>query len=272
MREDRAALTTDLVDRLRESLAASYDFERELGGGGMSRVFVATDTQLGRKVVVKVLNPELAEGISAQRFEREIHIAARLQHPNIVPVLSAGESGGLPYYTMPFVRGESLRAQLTSGRMDTRVTLRVLADVARALAYAHDEGVVHRDIKPENVLIAHGVAVVTDFGIAKAIDAARVDRTGSGITQLGTALGTPAYMAPEQAAGETNVDRRADLYAWGVLAYECLTRTHPFADSKTTRALITAHLVAEPTHIAERASVTGSVADIVMRCLAKDPE
>src|SRR5438105_1433668 len=265
-------MTTDLLDRLRASLASTYDFERELGGGGMSRVFVAGDTRLGRKIVVKVLNPELAEGISAQRFEREIQIAARLQHPNIVPVLSAGESEGLPFYTMPFVRGESLRAQLTSGRMDTRVTLRVLADVARALAYAHDEGVVHRDIKPENVLIAHGVAVVTDFGIAKAIDAARVDRTGSGITQLGTALGTPAYMAPEQAAGETNVDRRADLYAWGVLAYECLTRTHPFADSKTTRALITAHLVAEPTHIAERASVTGSVADIVMRCLAKDPE
>src|SRR5207237_6065917 len=147
-----------------------------------------------------------------------------------------------------------------------------LADVARVLAYAHDEGVVHRDIKPENVLIAHGVAVVTDFGIAKAIDAARVDRTGSGITQLGTALGTPAYMAPEQAAGETNIDRRADLYAWGVLAYECLTHTHPFADRKTTRALITAHLVAEPIHIGERARVSGSIADVVMRCLARDPE
>src|SRR5204863_557434 len=231
-------MTTDLLDRLRASLATTYDFERELGGGGMSRVFVAGDTRLGRKIVVKVLNPELAEGISAQRFEREIQIAARLQHPNIVPVLSAGESEGLPFYTMPFVRGESLRAQLASGRMDTRTALRLLADVARALAYAHDEGVVHRDIKPENVLIADGIAVVTDFGIAKAIDAARVERTGSTITQLGTALGTPAYMAPEQAAGETNVDRRADLYAWGVLAYECLTRTHPFADSKTTRALI----------------------------------
>jgi serine/threonine-protein kinase len=265
-------LTTDPVNSLRASLASAYEFERELGGGGMSRVFVATDTQLGRKVVVKVLNPELAEGISAQRFEREIHIAARLQHPNIVPVLSAGQSGGLPYYTMPFVQGESLRAQLTSGRMDTRAALRVLADVARALAYAHDEGVVHRDIKPENVLIAHGVAVVTDFGIAKAIDAARVDRTGSAITQFGTALGTPAYMAPEQAAGDTTIDRRADIYAWGVLAYECLTHTHPFADKKTTRALITAHLVSEPIHIGERASVSGTIADTVMRCLAKDPD
>src|SRR5207253_10092193 len=153
-------MTIDLLDRLRASLATTYDFERELGGGGMSRVFVATDTQLGRKVVVKVLNPELAEGISAQRFEREIHIAARLQHPNIVPVLSAGESGGLPYYTMPFVRGESLRAQLTSGRMDTRVTLSVLADVARALAYAHDVGVVNCESYSENGSIDHGAAVV----------------------------------------------------------------------------------------------------------------
>ena len=265
-------MTTDPLDRLRASLATTYDFERELGGGGMSRVFVAGDTRLGRKIVVKVLNPELAEGISAQRFEREIQIAARLQHPNIVPVLSAGESEGLPYYTMPFVRGESLRARLTAGRLETRDALRVLADVARALAYAHDEGVVHRDIKPENVLIADGIAVVTDFGIAKAIDAARVERDGSTITQLGMALGTPAYMAPEQAAGDTTIDQRADLYAWGVLAYECLTHGHPFADRKSTRALITAHLIAEPTPIAERGNVTGAVAEIVTRCLAKDPE
>src|SRR5256885_8589760 len=259
MRESQQSHATDLVDRLRASLAATYDFERELGGGGMSRVFVASDTRLGRQVVVKVLNPELAEGISAQRFEREIRIAARLQHPNIVPVLTAGESEGLPYYTMPFVRGESLRALLASGRMDTRTALRLLADVARALAYAQAEGVVHRDIKPENVLIADGIAVVTDFGIAKAIDAARLDRGGSTITQLGTAVGTPAYMAPEQAAGDTNVDQRADLYAWGVLAYECLTRAHPFADRKTARALITAHLVAQPTHIAERVDVGTAV-------------
>src|SRR5438105_1690562 len=238
----------------------------------MSRVFVAGDTRLGRKIVVKVLNPELAEGISAQRFEREIQIAARLQHPNIVPVLSTGESEGLPFYTMPFVRGESLRTQLASGRMDTRTALRLLADVARALAYAHDEGVVHRDIKPENVLIADGIAVVTDFGIAKAIDAARLDRGGSTITQLGTALGTPAYMAPEQAAGDTDIDQRADLYAWGVLAYERLTHAHPFADKKTARALITAHLVVQPTPISERVDVGAAIADIVMRCLAKDPD
>src|SRR5437868_5252939 len=195
MRESQQSHATDPVDRLRASLAAMYDFERELGGGGMSRVFVANDTRLGRQVVVKVLNPELAEGISAQRFEREIRIAARLQHPHIVPVLSAGESEGLPYYTMPFVRGESLRAELDSGRMDTRSALRTLSDIARALAFAHGEGVIHRDIKPENILIAHGIAVVTDFGIARAIDAARIEPRGSTITQDGTTLGTPAYMA-----------------------------------------------------------------------------
>ena len=264
-------MTNHLVDRLRESLAATYDFERELSGGGMSRVFVANDNRLGRKVVVKVLNPELAEGLSAQRFEREITIAARLQHPHIVPVLSAGESEGLPYYTMPFVRGESLRAELDSGRMDTRSALRTLSDIARALAYAHGEGVIHRDIKPENILIAHGIAVVTDFGIARAIDAARIEPRGSTITQDGTTLGTPAYMAPEQAAGEIDIDQRADIYAWGVLAYECLTRRHPFADRKTARAMIAAHIAAEPTHIAELAEVNDAVADIVMRSLAKDP-
>jgi serine/threonine protein kinase/tetratricopeptide (TPR) repeat protein len=265
-------MTTDLLERLRTSLVASYELERELGGGGMSRVFVASDRRLGRQIVIKVLNPELAEGISAQRFEREIQIAARLQHPNIVPVLNAGESEGLPYYTMPFVRGDSLRARLTGGRMDTRTALRVLADVARALAYAHDEGVIHRDIKPENVLIADGVALVADFGIAKAIDAARIDPNGTTITQLGTALGTPAYMAPEQAAGDTNVDRRTDLYAWGVLAYECLAHAHPFAEKRTPRELITAHLIAQPTPLSERAEVGVAVASVVMRCLAKAPD
>src|SRR3954471_18539219 len=264
-------MTTDLLDRLRTSLVASYELERELGGGGMSRVFVASDRRLGRQIVIKVLNPELAEGISAQRFEREIQIAARLQHPNIVPVLNAGESEGLPYYTMPFVRGDSLRARLTGGRMDTRTALRVLADVARALAYAHDEGVIHRDIKPENVLIADGIALVADFGIAKAIDAARIDPNSTTITQLGTALGTPAYMAPEQAAGDTNVDRRTDLYAWGVLAYECLAHAHPFADKKTPRELMTAHLVAQPRSLSERVEGGDAVASAVMRCLAKEP-
>ncbi|HEX4684907.1 MAG TPA: protein kinase [Gemmatimonadaceae bacterium] len=264
-------MTVELLDRLRSSLRSTYTIDRELGGGGMSHVFVADDPRLHRTIVVKVLKPELAEGLSAQRFEREIGIAARLQHPNIVPVLNAGETGGLPYYTMPFVRGESLRTHLARGRMDSRASVRILADVARALAYAHDEGVVHRDVKPENVLVSDGIGVVTDFGIAKAIDAARLDRDEAGITQLGTAVGTPAYMAPEQATGDPDVDHRADLYAWGVVAYECLAGAHPFADRTSSRELITAHLIVEPAPLAALGQVSPAVAAVVMRCLAKDP-
>jgi serine/threonine protein kinase len=157
------ALSTDAVDlreRIQSALGIDYLLQRELGGGGMSRVYLARDDRLGRDVVVKVLSPELAESLSLDRFERELRIAARLQHPNIVPVLVAGNSDGLPYYTMPFVRGESLRARLTAGRVPVRETLRLLRDVAHALAYAHAEGVIHRDIKPETVLIALAGACV----------------------------------------------------------------------------------------------------------------
>src|SRR5687767_6799594 len=168
----------------------------------MARVFVATDPALGRQVVVKVLSPETAEGMSADRFTREIRLAAALQHPHIVPVLTAGQTDdGLPYYTMPFVTGESLRARIGRGRLP-------LHDVAEALAYAHAHGVVHRDIKPENVLFAGRNAVVADFGIAKAMTAARVDAGTAALTLVGTSLGTPAYMAPEQAAGD-HTDQRA---------------------------------------------------------------
>ena len=237
----------------------------------MSRVFLARDTRLGRDVVVKVLSPELAEGLSAERFEREFRIAARLQHPNIVPVLVAGSSDGLPYYTMPFVRGESLRARLTTGALPLRPAMRLLGDVAHALAYAHTQGVIHRDIKPENILVADGIAVVTDFGIGKAIDVARSHQSGETLTQLGVALGTPAYMAPEQAAADPDVDRRADLYAWGVVAYECLTGAHPFAGKRTNQAYITAHMMERPAPLPDRnQTVPRSVAILIMQCLEKD--
>jgi serine/threonine-protein kinase len=205
----------EFEQRLRAALGASYTIERELGGGGMSRVFVAEDTALARPVVIKVLHPELAAGVNVDRFKREVQLLARLQHPHIVPILSAGEVDGLPYYIMPFVRGESLRARLDKGPMAPAEAAGLLADVAKALGAAHSEGVVHRDIKPDNILISGGAAVVADFGIAKALSTARLKEDSSTLTSLGTSLGTPAYMAPEQVAGDPNVDARADLYSLG---------------------------------------------------------
>ena len=192
---------TDLGERLQDALGSAYTISRELGGGGMSRVFVAEETSLGRKVVIKVLPPELAAELSAERFEREVRLAAQLQHPQIVPVLTAGDAGGVPYYTMPLVEGESLRAQLArEGPLPIPRVISVLRDVAKALEFAHARGVVHRDIKPDNVLFAGSSAAVTDFGIAKALSASKAAAAPSGtLTQLGTSLGTPAYMAPEQA-------------------------------------------------------------------------
>jgi tRNA A-37 threonylcarbamoyl transferase component Bud32/tetratricopeptide (TPR) repeat protein len=265
---------TDLKDRVASSLSGTYALERELGGGGMSRVFVAEETALGRKVVVKVMSPELAEGLSAERFVREIRVAARLQQANIVPVLRAGELDGLPYYTMPFVTGESLSARMARGRLDTTDGIGVLRDVAKALAYAHSEGVVHRDIKPQNVLLSAGTAVVTDFGIAKAISESRQDQEMDiTLTHVGTSLGTPAYMAPEQAAGDPNTDGRADLYSWGVMAYELLAGQHPFPRARTPHDLIRAHMAEEPEHVAVRApAVPLAVSNLVMRCLGKAPD
>src|SRR5690348_1509076 len=258
--------------RLTSALGSHYTIERELGGGGMSRIFRARDETLGRDVVIKVLAPELAEGLSAERFEREARLAARLQHPHVVPVIAAGIAGGLPYYTMPFIDGESLRARLTSGvPLGLPVAVKVLADVARVLDYAHRQGVVHRDIKPENVLLSDGIAVVTDFGIAKALRAAKTQAPGGTLTQIGTSLGTPAYMAPEQAAGDV-VDARADLYAWGVMAYEVLAGAHPFAGKTTAQQLIAAQIAERPAPLASRApGVPAPLAELVMRCLEKEP-
>ena len=209
--------TDELSQQLQAALGSAYTIERELGGGGMSRVFLASESRLRRKVVIKVLAPELAAGVSAERFEREIELAAALQQANIVPVLAAADLGGLPYYTMPFVDGLTLRARLDRGPMPVAEVVSVLRDVARALKYAHERGVVHRDIKPENVLLSGDAAVVTDFGIAKALAASRAKAPGGTLTQLGTSLGTPMYMAPEQAAGDPDTDHRADVYAFGVM-------------------------------------------------------
>ena len=271
-RPDKETLT-DLLDQLQRTLGSSYTIERELGGGGMSRVFVARDSSLGRDVVVKVLSPELAYALSAERFTREIKLAAALQEPHIVPVLSAGQTeGGLPYYTMPFVRGESLRQRIKQGPVPLEESLAILLDVARALAYAHRQGIVHRDIKPENILLSEGTAVVTDFGIAKALQAAKEAAPQHAITQAGASLGTPMYMAPEQALGDPSMNARADIYAWGLVAYELISGKHPFADKTTPQEVLAAHLWTDPPHIGTTGSnLRRSIADLVMRCLAKDP-
>jgi tetratricopeptide (TPR) repeat protein len=264
-------VTSALQNQLQQTLGDAYRLERELGGGGMSRVFVAEELRLERKVVVKVLSPELAEGLSADRFEREIRTVAALQQANIVPILTAGETGGLPFYTMPFVEGESLRAHLARGPLSTSEVVGILKDVAKALAYAHQRGIVHRDIKPDNVLLSGGTAVVTDFGIAKAISAARTDSGGATLTQIGTSIGTPAYMAPEQAAGDANVDHRADIYALGAMAYELLSGKHVFAD-RTPQRMLAAHMSEAPRSISElRGDLPAALAGLVMQCLAKDP-
>src|SRR5438445_162523 len=258
----------DLLARLQSALGDAYRIEREFGGGGMSRVFLAQETALKRQVVIKVLPPEMAAGVNVERFRREVELAASLQHPHIVPLLSAAASGDLLYYTMPLVEGESLRAKLArQGELPVSETIRVLADVADALAYAHAHGVVHRDIKPDNVLISGKHAVVTDFGVSKAVSAS----SGGSLTSLGVALGTPAYMAPEQAAADPHLDHRADLYALGILGYEMLTGRPPFT-AATPQATLAAQVTQTPQPVtAQRPAVPGALNALVMRCLEKHP-
>ncbi|HYN81315.1 MAG TPA: protein kinase [Gemmatimonadaceae bacterium] len=262
----------ELREQLQTTLGDSYRLEHELGGGGMSRVFVAEEASLGRKVVIKVLPPEMAAAVSIDRFRREIQLAARLQHPHIVPLLSAGETNSLPYFTMPFVKGESLRARLAKGgELPVSEAVRILREVASALAYAHENQVVHRDIKPENVLISGGSAMVTDFGVAKALTASSGSAPGSSLTSLGVALGTPAYMAPEQATADPNTDYRADIYAFGVIAYEILTGSTPFS-GRSPQGTLAAHVTEAPDPVTKRrAAIPAQLANLVMWCLEKRP-
>jgi len=265
---------TPIVDQLGAALGPAYTLERELEGGGMARVFVAFDDTLQRRVAVKVLPEHMAAAVSVDRFRREILLSASLQHPHIVGVLSAGVADGLPYFVMPYVDGESLGTRvLTHGRLTVPQTVSIMKDVARALAYAHERGVVHRDIKPHNILLAGGAATVTDFGVAKALSSAQ--RSGEGrnatLTDAGTSLGTPLYMAPEQAAADPDVDHRADIYAFGVTAYEMLVGTPPFS-GLAPRALMAARMTEDPPHVCSvRPDVPQVLADLVMRCLERDP-
>ncbi len=261
-------MSASFQEHLELALGDEYRVVRELGGGGMSRVFLATDVALGRSVVIKVLTPELAAGVNRERFRREVQLAAGLQHPMIVPLLSAGEAEGLLWYTMPFVEGESLRERIQRGVMSGREALPILIDVARALGAAHRKGIVHRDIKPGNILLHEQHAVVADFGVAKALTASVADSTG--LTTSGLAVGTPAYMSPEQAAGDATVDSRADIYALGCVAYEMLTGKPPFTDPSAARMLV-AQVSQAPVPIHQVAPIKPGLAWVIMRCLEKDP-
>jgi serine/threonine protein kinase len=274
-----ARASPELLERLQRGLGSTYRVERELGGGGMARIFVATDTTLGRRVVLKVLAPDLAAGLDAERFHREVRLAASLQHPHVVPLHAAGQVDGLLYYTMPFVAGESLRHRLDrEGPLPLDEVVRLLREVTDALGFAHRRGIIHRDLKPANILLEEGHALVADFGIAKALVAATggtttgATHTTGTLTSTGLVLGTPVYMAPEQAANDQSMDHRADLYALGCLAYELLTGRPPFQAS-SVRGLITAHLIEPPTPVTvHRPKVPPALASLVMGLLAKDPD
>jgi serine/threonine protein kinase len=264
-----------------------YVLERKLARGGMAAVYVARDVKHDRRVAVKVLDARLTERVGAGRFVQEIRLTARLQHPHVLALLDSGvfESGtmaGRPYYVMPYVAGESLRARLARGPLSVDEAVRILREIADALSYAHEQGVIHRDIKPENILLSRGHAVVADFGIAKALVASQMEASGGAASggsgtsgapaQFSSLVGTPAYMAPEQAAEGMLVDHRADLYAWGVVAYELLACRHPFERKTSAQEFITAHKRQAPPPLHQIASaVPARVAGLVMQCLAKLP-
>jgi serine/threonine protein kinase len=274
-------------DVIGENVDGQYIFERVLARGGMAAVYLARDIKHDRRVAVKVLDAAVFERAGPERFVREIRLTARLQHPHVLALLDSGvfESGplsGRPYYVMPYVAGESLRARLARGPLEPGEAVRLLREIADALSYAHEQGVVHRDIKPENILLSRGHAIVADFGIAKALVAtqgeALVQRPSSASVERGTPvqfssrLGTPAYMAPEQAAEGLLVDHRADLYSWGVVAYELLACRHPFEPKASARDFIAAHAREVPAPLERIAPVApASVAAVVMQCLAKRP-
>jgi eukaryotic-like serine/threonine-protein kinase len=270
----QAPMDDHLFATVASALADGYRLERALPNGGMARVFLARELDPERLVVIKILNPERANTNSTDRFEREVRVAARLSHPNIVPLLNRDQINGLPYYTMPFIQGGSLRAREASGPIPLRDALRILREIASALAYAHREGVVHRDIKPDNVLFSSGSAMVSDFGIAKPTVGFRPvpgseasEPAATPLTREGHSIGTPGYMSPEQVAGDAALDPRSDIYSFGVLAYELLAGTHPFEQSDDPR---TAHGGHAPRSIAEVCpQLPTQIGSIVMRCLRR---
>ncbi len=264
-----AVPAADVRDQLQATLGDAYYIERELTPGGMSRLFLATERSLDRKVVIKLLPPEYASEVSAARFQREVTLTAHLQHPHILPILSAGAKGGLLYYIMPYVEGESLRQRLDrEGKLPVAAAVQILREVTDALSRAHKSGIVHRDIKPENILLQDDHAMLADFGVARALH----DATGNErLTEAGMGLGTPGYMAPEQLAGDHNVDARADVYAVAVVGYEMLAGTGPFAGA-TPQAIAAAHFSTVPKPLSLlRPGVPRPTADAIAKALANAP-
>ena len=258
---------------LPEVLGGRYRIEREIGRGGMARVYLALDVKHARRVAVKVIRPELAASLGRERFLREIGIAARLRHPNIVPLYDSGDTDGVLYFVMPYEEGPSLRDRLATGEpLTIAERVSTLRDVARALTYAHEQGVVHRDVKPDNVMLSGGAAVVTDFGISKAVSAALGATAASTLTQSGAGIGTPAYMAPEQAVGDPSTDHRADIYSFGCLAYELFAGNPPFHDMPSHQ-IIAAHVGTPPIPVRQVGQdVPDGVAELIGQCLEKNPD
>jgi len=259
---------SEITSRLSAAFAERYLIERELGAGGMATVYLAHDRKHKRRVAIKVLRPELAAVLGAERFLREIETTAGLRHPHILPLYDSGEADGLLYYVMPLVEGESLRERIDRERqLPIDDALAIARDVADALGYAHARGVVHRDVKPENILLEGRHAVVADFGIARALRAAGADR----LTETGLSIGTPMYMSPEQAAGDAELDGRSDLYSLGCVLYEMLGGQPPFT-GPTAEAVTRQHLIAEPAPITNlRPTVPDGVVGALTRTLAKNP-
>src|SRR5690348_11671854 len=240
------------IEQLSTALAGRYRIGRELGVGGMATVYLAHDIKHERDVAIKVLHPDLGAALGGERFLTEIRTTARLQHPHILPLLDSGSADGLLYYVMPLVTGETLRARLgREKQLPADDAVRITSEVADALGYAHELGVIHRDIKPENILLQGGHATVADFGIALAVQQAG----GQRMTQTGLSLGTPQYMSPEQATGERTIDARSDLYALAAVTYEMIVGEPPFT-GPTVQAILARVMTEEPRSIvAQRKSI-----------------
>src|SRR5215208_909311 len=259
---------TELLEKLKAALSDRYAVEKELGQGGMATVFLARDVKHERRVAIKVLHEDLGAAVGAERFRREIAIATSLTHPHILTLYDSGETGGLLYYVMPFIEGESLRDRLDKEQqLPLHDSLQIVREAAEALQYAHERGIIHRDIKPENILLQGGHALVADFGIARAVSQAG----GEKLTQTGMAIGTPHYMSPEQSLGSEHVDARSDVYSLGCVLYELLIGQPPFTGPNSMAIMARHSMEAVPSLQVVRASVPDEVEDAVMQALEKTP-